>query len=132
MVDNMLRATSEGGHWLNGHSVFVQYLIVRNVNNRINLLTTHTDNGESLPVFSSELAARSFLRFNQCGPEWHVRESTAGELISLLMGHIADVDLVSPNPPPGDTNGETVMPKAINKRDYIGSLMREPILLSHN
>jgi hypothetical protein len=132
MVDNMVEATSGSGHWLDGHSVFVQYLIVRNDNNRLTPLSLTTDAGDSLPVFSSEVAAHAFMRSNHFGEEgWHVRESTAGELISLLMGHIADVNLVTLNPP-GGTNGESVTPETIDKRDFIGSLMREPILLSHN
>ncbi len=133
MVDNMVEATSESGHWLDGHSVFVQYLIVRSDNNRLKPLSLPTDSGESLPVFSSKIAAHAFLRANRFGEEgWHVRESTAGELISLLMGHIADVNLVTLNPPPGDANGASVTPEVVDKRDFIGSLMREPILLSHN
>ena len=127
----MAEALSGKDHWLDGHSVFVQYLIVRNDNNRLNVFTLHTDGGESLPVFSSETAARAFLRFNRCGVEWHVRESTAGELISLLMGHIADVNLVALNPPPAATEND-VTPETVAKRDFIGSLMEEPILLSHN
>ena len=125
----MVEATSDSGHWLDGHSVFVRYLIVRNDNNRLNLLSLPTDGGESLPVFNSEIAAHNFLRFNRFGEEgWHIRESTAGELISLLMGHIVDVELVTLNPPPGDS----VTQEVVDKRDFIGSLMKEPILLSHN
>lgn len=128
----MVEAISGSGHWLNGHSVFVQYLIVHNDSNRLNLLTMPTDGGESLPVFSGEIAAHSFLRSNGLKEEdWHVRESTAGELISLLMGHIADVNLVTLNPLSQDTKAESAAQETVDKRDFIGSLMREPILLSH-
>lgn len=133
MVHNMVEAVSVNGHWLASHSVFVQYLIVRNDNNRLDVLTLPTDGEYSLPVFSNEIAARAFVRSNHFGEEgWHVRESTAGELISLLMGHIADVELVAMNPMSNDTNGEIVEPKIVDKRDFIGSLMKEPILLTHN
>ncbi len=129
----MAEVMSENGHWLDGHSIFVQYLIVRNDNNRLNLLTLPTESGDSLPVFGSEISAHAFLRSSRFRQEgWHVRETTAGELISLLMGHIADVDLITMNPPPGDTNGDAVESEIIHKRDFIGSLMQEPILLSHN
>ena len=128
----MVETLSGSDHWLNGHAVFVRYLIVRNDNNRLNLFTRHTDGGETLPVFSSEPAARAFLRTNRCGAGWHVRESTAGELISLLMGHIADVDLVTLNPSSAAASNEVTGSETMDKRDFIGSLMEEPILLSHN
>lgn len=129
----MVEVMTGSDHWLDSHSVFVQYLIVRNDNNRLNLLTLPTESGESLPVFSNKISAHSFLRSNGFGREgWHVRESTAGELISLLMGHIADVELVTLNPLSADAKYDTATPEIVNKRDFIGSLMREPILLSHN
>ncbi|CAN5795542.1 hypothetical protein BH23ACT11_BH23ACT11_10670 [soil metagenome] len=128
----MVEAVSGTGEWLDSHSIFVQYLIVRNDNNRLNLLSLHTDCGESLPVFSSEIAAHAYLGSNGYREEgWHVRESTAGELISLLMGHIADVELVTVDPPSDGLEGEGITLEVVDKRDYIGSLMQEPILLSH-
>lgn len=126
----MAEVLSESEHWLEDHSIFVRYLIACQDNNRLNLLTIPMDEGDSLPVFSSELAARTFLRFNRCGSEWRVRESTAGELISLLMGHIADVGLVTLDPPAAGSDSDAVATEVINKRDFIGTLMREPILLS--
>ncbi|HZY65851.1 MAG: hypothetical protein M3N10_08090 [Actinomycetota bacterium] len=117
-------------HWLENHSVLVRYLIVRHDNNRLCLLTLSAEDGDTLPVFSSELTARAFLRFNRYGEQWHVRESTAGELISLLMGHIADVDLVTLDPQSARRADEAVAPELVNKRDFINALMQEPILLA--
>ena len=126
--------TTGNGHWLDGHSVFVRYLIIRNENNRLKVLTLHTESGDSLPIFDSASSARAFARSGSFGTNegWHVRESTAGELISLLMGHIADVDLVSMNPRSSGANGEPGVPEIVDKREFINSLMNEPILLSHN
>lgn len=131
-MDSLVETTSRGEHWLASHSIFVQYLIVRNDNNRLNILTLPTDEGESLPVFGNERAAQAFLRSDLRKEGWHVRESTAGELISLLMGHVADVDLVAPNPLAIGATGETVTPEILSKKNFISSLMEEPILLSHN
>lgn len=128
----MAEALSGRDHWPHEHSIFVRYLIVCNDDNRLKLFTTSTDSEESLPVFDSELAARTFLRFNRCGAEWHVRESTAGELISLLMGHVADVKQVTLNPLSKGTKNGAAEPETFDKRDFIGSLMKEPILLSQN
>lgn len=128
-MDSTVEASFDREHWLEGHSIFVQYLIVRNNSNRLDLLTLPTGDGDSLPVFASERAARAFLRSNHRGEGWHVRESTAGELISLLMGHIADVNAVVLNPTSSNT-GEVLMSETRSKRDFIASLMKEPILLS--
>ena len=56
-----------------------------------------------LPIFSSSEAATAFLRHlprclsprQKIGDEWYVRESTTGELISLLFGSCRSVDLVA-------------------------------------
>lgn len=55
-----------------------------------------------LPVFSSEMLARGFLRSGDLGPEWRVRESHNGELASLLLGPYTDVMWVLPNPLPAE------------------------------
>lgn len=128
-MDKVAATSSENGHWIEGHSIFVRYLIVNHENNRLNLLTLPTRDGYSLPVFGSEFAARAFLRSEVEDEQWEIRESTAGELISLLMGHIADVELISPNPSPTSTDRD---PETIYKRDFIGSLIKQPILLSRN
>ncbi len=49
--------------------------------------------GETLPVFGTRRATHDFLRHGAFGGGWQIRESTAGELISLLMGHLADVEM---------------------------------------
>ena len=131
-MDNVAEALYGRDHWLDGHSIFVQYLIVCNDDNRLKLFTLPADSGETLPVFGSEVAARAFLRFNRCDAKWHVRESTAGELISLLMGHIADVNQVTLDPLSAATKSQKARPETVDKRDFISSLMREPMLLSHN
>ena len=128
-MNKMVETSPGSAHWPGEHSVSVRYLIVRHDSNRLDLLTLPTDDGCSLPVFGSEFAARAFLRFNHYGEQWQTRESTAGELISLLMGHIADVDLISLDPPPA-VSDDTITMKLVNKRDFISTLMREPILLA--
>lgn len=130
MADKVVEAPLGSEHWLTGHSVFLRHLIVRRDNNRLNLLTLSTGGREMLPVFSTELAARTFLRFSLLDAGWQVRESSAGELISLLMGHIADVDLVSLDPPLAAALDESAPVELTTKKDFIGSLMREPLLMS--
>jgi len=45
---------------------------------------------KALPVFSSEMLARGFLRYGDLDPEWRIRESHNGELASLLLGPYTD------------------------------------------
>ena len=68
------------------------------------VLALRLDSGEEvLPVFSSGEAATTFLRHlprclsrrQSIGDGWYVRESTTGELTSLLFGSCRSVDHVA-------------------------------------
>jgi len=74
------------------------WLIARNDNGRLKILTTGE---EAMPVFSHEEEAEMFLRLRRVGFEgWQARESTAGELISVLYGPCAGVKCVVLDPLP--------------------------------
>lgn len=118
------------GHWFEEHALFVRYLIARHSHHRMDVLVSHTENGAELPVFSTKQAAWRFLRSSASGSDWHVRESTAGELISLLMGHIADVEKVVVDPPVRLISDENAPTEHFSKNEFIGSLMKEPMLMS--
>jgi hypothetical protein len=102
------------------HSVPLRYLIARLENNRLRVLTVAA--GETLPVFSTWRAAHDFLRDGGFGGGWQVRESTAGELISRLMGQLAEVEFVALDPR-SDLTVSGVSPKGTSKRDFITALM---------
>ena len=68
------------------------------------VLALRLDSGEEvLPVFSSGTAARTLLgllprcvsQWQGLAEGWYARESTTGELISLLFGSCRSVDLVA-------------------------------------
>jgi hypothetical protein len=63
---------------------------------RINLASGE----EALPIFSFEDEARMFLELGASGC-WRVRETTAGEITSVLFGLCAGVDQVVLDPLPG-------------------------------
>ena len=108
------------------HERALRYLIARHENNRLELLTLAAPSrGEALPVFGTERAARDFLRSGGFGGGWLVRESTAGELVSLLLGHLADVESVALDPRPGipDTGLQ-----GTSKKEFIDALMGEPFV----
>src|SRR5215204_2840887 len=78
------------------------WLLARNGNGRLEVLAIDLAAGEeALPVFSHEEEAEMFLRLRRVGSEgWQARESTAGELISVLYGPCAGVKCVVLDPLP--------------------------------
>ena len=73
-------------------------------NNRMEVLTIDPEgNGGSLPVFSFEEEAKTFLGLSendQEGRRWRSRETTAGELVSVLMAACVEVRQVMLDPLP--------------------------------
>jgi hypothetical protein len=109
----------------------LRYLIARRKNNRLELLTLAAKScGETLPVFGTEQAARDFLRRGGFGGDWRVRESSNGELVSLLVGHLARVDHVALDPPPGLAASEDPELPSMSKKGFIATLMSEPLAAS--
>jgi hypothetical protein len=77
------------------------WLIANHENARMGVFTLGSDDDkETLPVFSFEEEAEAFLRLGEMGTGWRARESTGGELFSLLHGPCAGVNRVSLDPLP--------------------------------
>ena len=101
------------------------YLIARREGNRLEVLTLAAQpRRETLPVFASAGAARDFLRCGGAGGDWRVRESTTGELISLLMGHLPHVDRIVLDPVFGTSTGGAE-PRSASKQEFVAALMGE-------
>ena len=64
------------------------------------ILTVDYGDDEALPVFSHEEEAELFLCLGEIGDGWRVRESSAGEIVSLLFGPCAGVGSVTLDPSP--------------------------------
>jgi hypothetical protein len=76
------------------------WLIARYRTGGVEVLRTILASGrEALPVFSFEDEARMFLELGTSGG-WRVRETTTGELTSVLCGLCANVDRVVLDPVP--------------------------------
>ena len=54
-----------------------------------------------LPVFSSEEEAEMFLGFGHAADGWQVKETTCGELVSVLYGPCRGAGHVALDPVPG-------------------------------
>jgi hypothetical protein len=78
------------------------WLIAKNENGWLEVLATRLAGAEeALPIFSHEEEAEMFLRLWEVESDgWQARESTAGELISVLYGPCASVERVALDPLP--------------------------------
>ena len=79
--------------------------------------------GEILPVFSYKEEAEMFLRLGVSGKGWRVRESTCGELASVLYGPCRDVEQVYLDPLPDMVCGRMVGLASMSRKDFVGALL---------
>ena len=101
----------------------LRYLIARREGTRLEVLTLSArPRGETLPVFTGAGAARDFVR--NAGGDWRVRESTAGELVSLLVGFLPRVDRIALDPVFGVFAGDAE-PLSTPKEEFVAVLMDE-------
>jgi hypothetical protein len=83
-------------------------------NNGVEVLTIgpEGDGGGSLPVFSFEEEAKTFLSLSgdeREGRRLHCRETTAGELVSVLLAPCAYVQQVTLDPLPRSLGGTAML-----------------------
>jgi hypothetical protein len=76
-----------------------------------------------LPVFSFEGEGESYLRSEALAADWWPRETTAGELVSLLLGLCAGVDKVALDPLPGLRHKEITGLVSMGRRDFVHHLI---------
>ena len=108
------------------------WLIARNDNGRLEILTTGRASGEeAMPVFSHEEEAEMFLRVGQVAFEsWHVRESTSGELISLLYGPCAGVGRIALDPSPEMVGLVAVSLVSVTRERFLSWILDSPCSIS--
>jgi hypothetical protein len=90
------------------------------------VLTANLACGEEvLPVFSFEDEANMFLRLGGQGNDWRARETTGGELVSVLCGPCASVDRVvlDPIPLPGQLARGLNALLSTEREAFVGSLL---------
>jgi hypothetical protein len=82
--------------------------------------------GRSLPVFGFKEEAELFLRLgSHDGDGWHARESSTGELVSLLYGPCADVGSVALDPLPGMAADGTLALVSVGREGFLERLLDE-------
>jgi hypothetical protein len=102
------------------------WLIARQENSRMDLLTVGLASGEEvLPIFSFEEEARTFLRLRTWGTGWEARETTAQELVSVLLGPDAAVERVVLDPAPEIEAEVMVSLVGMRREDFVDRITGE-------
>ena len=102
------------------------WLIAQHENGRTKVFTVHPGSDrETLLVFSHAEEAETFLWLGSPGTGWRARETTAGELVSLLCGPCADVGEVALDPLP--LFGDRAMAGLVSlpREDFVQNLVNE-------
>jgi hypothetical protein len=100
------------------------WLIVTGAHRRMEVLTIAASGETVLPVFSFQEEGEFFLRL-EATAEWWLRETTTGELISLLLGLCTQVDKVALDPLPGLWEKEIIGLVSTGRRRFVHHLMSE-------
>ena len=103
------------------------YLIARREGNRLEVLTlAGQPRRDILPLFTTAGLAWDSLRRGGVGGDWRVRESTAGELVSILVGYLPHVDRIVLDPVFGVSAGDAE-PQSTSKKEFVSALLGEPL-----
>ena len=123
MEKDQPRRTAEHTPWQPPDPVSY-WLIAEKRNNRIETLTIRTGGGqETLPVFSSEEEAKIILQFEGVTGGWRARQSSAGELVSVLSGPCAGVKKVALDPSPEMVVEGTVRLVSLLRESFMNLIM---------
>ncbi len=102
------------------------WLIVRHESGLMDALTRGIGPERALVVFGFEDEAHAFFVSASLGEGWCIRESSAGELISMLFGPCAYVDGVLLDPPPEVCSSP--MPRTVGRRRFVDFLADRQML----
>ena len=97
------------------------WLITKTENGRIEFLTTFRDEdgGEALPVFGYEEEAEMFLHLSGYADSWSVRESSTGEIVSVLSGPCSGAESVALDPPPEMVADGTLSLVSLKRKHFL-------------
>ena len=101
------------------------WLIVTRAHGSMEVLTIDAGGETVLPVFSFREEVELFLHLQAKGADWWPRETTTGELASLLLGLCARVDKVALDPLPSLGEREIIGLVSTGRRRFMRYLMGE-------
>jgi hypothetical protein len=100
-----------------------QWLVVRDEAGRWDPLCVEDEGGRVLPVFSHKEEAELFLYLAGYDGGWRVRESSAGEVVSVLYGLCADVNSVALDLLPGMIDDGTLRLIKLGRERFLERLL---------
>ncbi len=101
------------------------WLIVTRSHGRMEVLTIDAGGETVLPIFSFQEEGEFFLSLEAAEADWWPRETTTGELVSLLLGLCARVDKVALDPLPRLGEREIVELVSTGRRHFVHHLLSE-------
>ena len=101
------------------------WLIATRSHGRMEVLTIDAGGETVLPLFSFQEEVELFLHLQAKGADWWPRETTTGELVSLLLGLCARVDKVAIDPLPSLGKSEIIGLVCTGRRHFVRHLMGE-------
>jgi len=101
------------------------WLIVTQAHGKMEVLTIDAGGETVLPVFSFQEQGEFFLSLEAAEADWWPRQTTTGELVSLLLGLCARVDKVALDPLPSLGEREIIGLVSMGRRRFVRHLMGE-------
>jgi hypothetical protein len=98
------------------------WLIARNDNGPLEALTIDLDGQETIPIFSFREEAEMFV-WLEAWDGWSVRETSAGELVSLLFGPCSSVEMVALDPLPEICDEGMSRLVSVSRKDFARTLL---------
>jgi hypothetical protein len=94
------------------------------------VLLADCDGEQALPVFSDEGEAEMFVWLGGAFEHgWQVRDTSTGELVSILYGPCAGVGRVALDPSPGMT-AETIRLVSLSRERFLSWILDSPCSIS--
>ncbi len=95
------------------------WLVVRHENRQMKVLLVSCSGEQALPIFSGEGEAEMFVWLGGAFEDgWRVRETSGGELVSILYGPYAGVGRVALDPLPGMVT-ETIRLVSVSRERFV-------------
>lgn len=106
------------------------WIIVKHITSRMDVFTTYLcGDRKALAVFSFEEEAQMFLDLRLAAPDegWKVRQTSMGELVSVLYGPCSDTQEVVLDPVPEVGREKLVDPLSMHRNDFLRFLVGEEL-----
>jgi hypothetical protein len=107
------------------------WLVVMHEDRQMEVLMVACSGEQALPVFSGEGEAEMFVWFEGAFEHgWRVRETTAGELVSILYGPCAGVGRIALDPSPEMVGINAVSLVSVTRERFLSWILDSPCSIS--